>query len=164
MVASRKKSFYKKWWFWFVVIVIVIIGSFGNNSNEAADLVKGNLNETSAAEAQIPIKAAVVNSSGTEAALPEFEIIKDELNDAGISHLTLVTASKDKKELEKLVQHASELAFDKGEEVQSVFVYILEKDNTSSAYLATGKKAFTNKGEAQTNVKIGEVEFKSNLE
>lgn len=154
-----KKPVFKKWWFW--VAIILVIGAIGslNKKEEEADKTVTTGEVASNTEKKAPADSEPVKEKAA-AKLPDYEIVEDDLRDTGMWYLTMSTASKDKAELEQLVRHAAQLAFEKDGKVQSAFVYIVAKDSTSSAYIATGKMAFTNKGLAQTGLsETGEVEF-----
>ena len=100
----------------------------------------------------------------TQAAVPNFEIIDEELSDVGIYKVTLETDSTDEKEIESLIRHTVTLANDKETEVNSINVAVRQMD-VKALNIATGRIALTNKGLAQTGfTEVPEVEINLILE
>lgn len=86
--------------------------------------------------------------------------IQEERVDGSIWYVTLLTPLTEEKDLRELVESTSDLAKDKDEKIDSIFVKVNIKDSLAKSYLADGKVALSNKGIAQTGLdKIGEYEF-----
>ncbi|ANY69717.1 hypothetical protein BBD42_26920 [Paenibacillus sp. BIHB 4019] len=143
------------------IIVALVAGSLvgiiytGNKDSQIADEVPSPPSITSSAERLTSF------SPSPEAQMPEYEITEERMDDSGIWHVTLGTLTVNQQELKKLVQHACSIALTKSQIVNSVFVDVVQNDNSSSK-LATGKMALTSTGEAQTGSKKLEVSFQLN--
>jgi len=86
--------------------------------------------------------------------------IEEERVDGSIWYVTLVTPLTEEKDLRKLVESTSDLAKNKKEKIDSIFVRVNIKDSLAKSYAADGKVALSNKGRAQTGLdKIGVYEF-----
>lgn len=99
-----------------------------------------------------------------EATLPNYEIIEENLADAGIYYVTLATDSKSEEEIEVLIRHSVSLANEKDDEVNAIHVSIKQL-GVENANIARGKIALTNKGLAQTGLtEVPEVEIEYMLD
>lgn len=147
----EKKPIHKKWWFWAIVVIIVAGAVNGGRGNEATT--------TEAAASVEPAPTTAPDPTYKEAKLPEFNITEERLDKSGIWYVTMSTSSKDERELQKLVRNSAILAAAKSQVVESVFVYV-DAAGSEATRIATGKMALTSKGEVQTALKKGEVEFK----
>ncbi|WP_338555875.1 hypothetical protein [Paenibacillus sp. KS-LC4] len=143
------------------IIVVALAGSLvgiiytGNKDLQIADEVPSPPSITTSAEQLTSF------SPSLEGQLPVYEITDEHMDDSGIWHVTLSTLTANQQELKKLVQHACSIALTKSQIVNSVFVEVVQNDN-SHATLATGKMALTSTGEAHTGSKKLEVAFQLN--
>ncbi|MGG4146102.1 hypothetical protein ABEW34_23665 [Paenibacillus algorifonticola] len=155
---KRKKLLFNQTRF---IIVVALAGSMvgiiytGNKDKQIADEVPSPPSITTSLEQLTSL------SSSPEVQLPEYEITEERMDDSGIWHVTLGTLTANQQELKKLVQHACSIALTKSQIVNSVFIDVVQNDNSSSK-LATGKMALTSTGEAQTGSKKLEVAFQLN--
>lgn len=87
--------------------------------------------------------------SENQANVPNYEVVEEDLNEAGIYNITLETDSTDEKEVESLIRHTATLANEKETEVNSINVAVRQV-SVDALNIATGRIALTQKGLAQT--------------
>lgn len=90
-------------------------------------------------------------SEAEQTTLPNYEIVEENLNDAGIYYVTLSTDSRDEEEIEMLIRHSIALSSEKDIEVNAIHVSIKQL-GVEVQNIANGKIALTNKGLAQTGL------------
>lgn len=125
-------------------------------ASESATNKEANENEETTSEKQKESESSeeaatdASNDINVEAAsVPDFDILEEDLNGAGIYKVTLATPSTEEAEIEALIKNTVSLAEEKKKEVNSINV-VIRQENVDASNIATGRIALTKKGLAQT--------------
>lgn len=154
-----KKPFYKRWWFIGIIALVVIGLIFPTDEKEEVKKPGNN-------EAEVQAK----EETGTKEIIKGNKLeytIEEEKVSGSIWYVTLATSLTEEKDLRELVELTKDLATDKTEKIDSIFVKVNIKDSLAKSYAADGKVALSNKGLAQTGlekINVYEFDYKVNEE